>query len=233
MDYLLLGLLVAGAVGLYVALPRPQFSVASAALMMLGGAAALFLLLIQRNLAPGSHWGTFSLFSIVALLCGIRVITHKKAVYSALYFVLVVVSMAALLVLMQATFLAVALVVIYAGAILVTYVFVIMLAQQSGGPPAYDKQSREPLLGVLAGFVLLAGITAKLLGPTGDAGSRLPEPTASPESDLGTVNAVGTSLLTQYAVGVEVAGVLLLAAMVGAIVIARRRAEGGADAEAA
>lgn len=231
MDYLLLGLLVAGAVGLYAALPRPQFRVASAALLMLGGAGALFLLLVQRNLAPGSAWGTFALFAIAGLVSAIRVVTHAKAVYSALYFVLVVVSVAALLILMQATFLAAALVIIYAGAILVTYVFVIMLAQQSGGPPAYDKQSRDPLIGVLAGFVLLAGITGKLLGPDGQAGAELTA--AQSASAAGTTESVGTSLLTHYAVGVEVAGVLLLAAMVGAIVIARRRAIGDREAEAA
>src|SRR5262245_39287508 len=111
MDYLLLGLLVAGAVGLYVALPRPRVTLGSAALLLLGGAGALLLLVVQRAATPGSSIATFSLFSLVALVAGIRVVTHRKAVYSALYFVLVVVSVAALLVLAQADFLAVALVI--------------------------------------------------------------------------------------------------------------------------
>src|SRR5688572_13882775 len=105
MDYLLLGLLVAGAVGLYAALPRPQVNLWSAALLLLGGAGALLLLVMQRHAAVDSPFGAFAIFALIALVAGIRVITHRKAVYSALYFVLVVVAVAALLVLSQAEFL--------------------------------------------------------------------------------------------------------------------------------
>src|SRR5262249_46884008 len=155
-------------------------------------------------------------------------------VYSALYFVLVVVAVAILLVLLQAEFLAAALLIIYAGAILVTYVFVIMLAQ-SAMKPTYDTQAREPFFGTLAGFILLAVITAQILSATtGDGGFVAPSAaTLSPPPSLtatgidpghGTVKGVGTGLLTVYGIAVELAGVLLLAAMVGAIAIARRRA---------
>jgi NADH-quinone oxidoreductase subunit J len=227
MDYLLLGLLIAGALGLWAALPRVH-SLWSAAVLLLGGAAALLIMIMQRNVAPQSPLTTFVIFGLIALLAGIRVITHRKAVYSALYFVLVVVSVAALLVLSQAEFLAIALVIIYAGAILVTYVFVIMLAQQTGGPPAYDQRAKDPLLGVLAGFVLLAGITGKLVG----TGGAVTTGGASKAAVLaGDVEHTGTTLLTDYAVGVEIAGVLLLAAMVGAIVIARRKAPVGYETE--
>ena len=98
-----------------------------------------------------------------------------------------------------------------------TYVFVIMLAQQEK-PMAYESAAREPLIGCVTGFVLLGALAGYLLtgpaGPIEPAGEPLP----------GTVALVGTTRLTRYIVGVEIAGVLLLAAMVGSIAIARRRA---------
>ena len=70
----------------------------------------------------------FWIFSAIALVGAVRVVTHPRPVYSALYFVLTVFATAGLFVLLWAEFMAAALVLIYAGAILVTYVFVIMLA---------------------------------------------------------------------------------------------------------
>ena len=122
---------------------------------------------------------------------------------------------------MQATFLAAALLIIYAGAILVTYVFVIMLAQQSGGAAPYDQRSRDPFIGVVTGFILLAVLTVRLARGEGASFAVV---AADPATTLGDVTQVGTHLLTQYVVGIEIVGVVLLAAMVGAIAIARRKA---------
>jgi NADH:ubiquinone oxidoreductase subunit 6 (subunit J) len=133
-----------------------------------------------------------------------------------------------MLILMDAEFLAFALLIIYAGAILVTYVFVIMLAQQSGGPAGYDQRAREPFAGVVTGFILLAVLTTRLTAGDGQA---LVTPSADLESAHGGVVQVGTQLLTHYVVGIELAGVLLLVAMVGAIAIARRRATAATDGE--
>jgi NADH-quinone oxidoreductase subunit J len=73
----------------------------------------------------------FWVFAAIAIVGAIRVVTHPKPVYSVLYFVLTVMATAGLFVLMWAEFMAAALVLIYAGAILVTYVFVIMLAAEA------------------------------------------------------------------------------------------------------
>jgi NADH-quinone oxidoreductase subunit J len=95
------------------------------------------------------------------------VVSHPKPVYSALYFVLTVLASAGLFILAWAEFMAAALVLIYAGAILVTYVFVIMLASQAqsgatgeGGDVGaeYDRVSREPLAASIAGFALMGVI---------------------------------------------------------------------------
>jgi len=223
---LLIILLTLGGVGLYLAMPGGRLNVGRAALVVLAGAAAVLVAFVLPRTGGGVERVWFILMALVGLWGAIRVITHRKPVYSALYFILVIVAVTGLMVLAQAEFLAVALVIIYAGAILVTYIFVIMLAQQEGGPALYDRQAREPFIGVLTGFVLLGTIAGRVFMEKGSA--PLMEKAAA-----GTVESVGTHLLTQFVVGLELAGVLLLAAMVGAIAIARRRVSrneaGGTD----
>lgn len=245
---MLLTLMVAlGAGGLFLALPGGRAEWLRAGLLLLAGAAAALLGLLLPRLGPETSHAVFTVLVVIGLWAAIRVVTHTRAVYSALYFILVIICVAGLLLLMQAEFLAAALVIIYAGAIMVTYVFVIMLAQQSGGPPRYDLKAREPLWGCFAGFILLAAIGARALAgappvseaprgwdelaKNGDAGDGPALVRGSPHgldprvAVAGTVTALGTPLLTKYIIGVEIAGVLLLAAMVGALAIARRRAE--------
>lgn len=207
-----------GGAGVVLAMPGGRRPVRLAATVLLLGAAAALLPLLVPAIPVEMSRTWFAILALIGLWGAVRVITHEKPVYSALYFILVVVSVGGLLVLMQAYFLAAALLIIYGGAILVTYVFVIMLAQQSGGPAPYDRTAREPLLGVLAGFILLAALSSRLLQPG------LPAGHASGADLVGDVAPLGTHLLTQYWIGVQVAGLLLLAAMVGAIAIARRKA---------
>ena len=218
-------LLTLGGVGVFLAMPGGRLNVGRAALVVLSGAAAALIGLLLQTYAPADERAGFIVFALIGLFGAVRVITHRRPVYSALHFGLVVVAVVGMLLLLQAEFLAVAVLIIYAGAILVTYVFVIMLAQQEG-TANYDRQAREPLMGCLAGFILLAVITARLFAP-GDAESVAHPAADAPAALSGTVESVGTHLLTHYVVGVEIAGILLLAAMVGAIVIARRRASQG------
>ena len=217
---LLILVLTLGGAGLYVAMPGGRLHAARGAFVLLAGAAAALLALLLPLAGDHAHKIWFALVALAALLGAVRMITHTKPVYSALYFIVVAVSVGALLLMMGATFLAAALIIIYAGAILVTYVFVIMLAQQSGGPAPYDKRAREPLFGVLIGFVLLAVLSVGI--PENDLMQSV-STLASDAAGSGQTEYVGTHLLTQYIVGVEIAGVLLLAAMVGAVAIARRR----------
>ena len=167
----------------------------------------------------------FWLFSGVALLGALRVITHTRPVYSAIYFVLTVFASAGLFVLLWAEFMAVALVLIYAGAILVTYVFVIMLAARSGNTPEMsgeineaDSQSREPVAVSILGF----GLMAVLLYVIFDKAPRSDAVAEAVPGDL-SVRALADYLFRNQLVNLELAGVLLAMAMVGAIVIARRK----------
>ncbi len=218
MSTLLVIFLVLGATGLFLALPgtRGGWRPVGMALLV---AAGILLVFVLADFALGRElpiW--FGGCALVALFAATRVITHTKPVYSALYFVLLIVAVTGLLLLMSAEFLAAALVIVYAGAILVTYLFVIMLAQQARLAP-YDARAREPFVGCVAGFVLLAIIAAQLLVAPSGVGA---EPTV--EEAAGTVEAVGTLLLTDYIIAIQLAGLLLLAGMVGAIAIARRQA---------
>ena len=100
-------------------------------------AALIAAALLVRNAAQSPRGGLgvyFWAFAAVALIGAVRVVTHPRPVYSALYFVLTVFASAGLFILLWAEFMAAALVLIYAGAILVTYVFVIMLAASAATP---------------------------------------------------------------------------------------------------
>jgi NADH-quinone oxidoreductase subunit J len=177
----------------------------------------------------------FWIFSGLAIFGAFRVITHRRPVYSALYFVLTVMASAGLFVLMWAEFMAAALVVIYAGAILVTYVFVIMLAAQAQAAPGtgetrplspvsdYDGVSRDPLVASVIGFALMAVLLFAIFDKAqGAIPSTVTPPAVSAPYD-GSVQALGRFLMTDQLVNLELAGLLLTIAMMGAIVIARRR----------
>lgn len=103
----------------------------------------------------------FYSFATIAVLGGVLLITHHNPVYAALSFAMVVLSSCGLFLLNGAPFLTAATIVVYAGAIVVTFLFVIMLAQQSGIDNA-DLRSREPFLATVAGFVLLASLLGVL-----------------------------------------------------------------------
>ncbi|HEX8339885.1 MAG TPA: NADH-quinone oxidoreductase subunit J [Tepidisphaeraceae bacterium] len=130
----------------------------AAAGLVLGG------LLMRWTIDLGGMSVYFWAFSAIALFGSVRVITHTKPVYSALYFVLTVFATAGLFVLLWAEFMAAAIVLIYAGAILITYVFVIMLASEAvsagAGKPEdnplseHDALSRSPLAASIVGFAV-------------------------------------------------------------------------------
>ena len=232
--YLLYLLFALGGAGVYFLMPQSERRWTMVGTVFGVAAVAGFLVLLATrgaDVGGASSW-YFYLFAAVALLGASRVITHPKPVYSAIYFVLVVVATAALLVLQSAEFLAVALIIVYAGAILVTYLFVIMLAQQPGSP-VYDRQAREPFAAVVAGFVLMGAIAGRAgdLPTVPDHATRVADVVVTSDHTgdaptllaTGNTVAIGRILMTKYVVALEMAGVLLLVSMVGAIGMARKR----------
>jgi NADH:ubiquinone oxidoreductase subunit 6 (subunit J) len=113
----------------------------------------------------------FYVFAGLAVLSAGMMVTHSNPVYAALFFAMVILSTCGLFLLLGAPFLTAATVIVYAGAIIVTFLFVIMLAQQLGYSGA-DQRSREPFLASLAGGVLLAALLGVLYRNYDDRVSR-------------------------------------------------------------
>ena len=187
----------------------------------------------------------FFLFAGVAVVAAGVMITHRNPAYSALWFAVVTLAVCGLFLLQSAPFLASATVIVYAGAIIVTFLFVLMLAQQAGATN-YDQNSRQPCLAAFTGFVLLGALLSVLLPSKGHAEARTTrgfvslapkvvsaEPSTVPQStsettaeNFGTMRGLGRSLFGDYLFAVELAGTLLLVASIGAIVIAPKRSSG-------
>lgn len=226
--YALYALFALGGLGVFFALPQEgRWPKRAAPLLGIPALAGLLVLLGREFVPAGQHGFYFYLFAAVALYAAARVVTHPQPVYSAVYFVLVVVAVAGLMVLLAAEFLAVALIIIYAGAILVTYVFVMMLAHH-GARADYDRATRAPFGAVLAGFVLTAAIAGAIGkgAATGTLTAAAPSSTAPlaghAQLPPGNTLAVGASVLSRYVVPLEIAGVLLLVAMIGALAVAKK-----------
>lgn len=235
-------------VGTWLLLPshRPTMDRRMGGVLMTAGLlilAAMALHAVAGPAGPGLSL-YFWIFSAIAIIGAVRVVTHPRPVYSALYFVLTVFASAGLFVLLAADFIAAALVLIYAGAILITYVFVIMLAAQASnessarplaGLAEYDLTSREPFVAVCVGFSLM-GVLMFLLFDKG-TGLASPQPLIDSASGqimaasaiTGPTQALGEYLFRHQLVNLELAGLILTLAMIGAIVIARRKIVGSED----
>src|SRR5204863_164650 len=154
-------------------------------------------------------------FAGIAIIGGIQVVTQRNPVHAALSFALVVLATCGLFLLQAAPFLFAATMIIYAGAIVVTFLFVIMLAQQEGYSSA-DARSREPEASVLVSDHATPRRAGSRQGPESPPPEKLP---------ASNVAALGRSLFTDYLIPVEIAGVILMVATIGAICIAGRRPE--------
>lgn len=255
----------AGALGLLMMMPQASRPVRLVGALI--GAATLGAVWIGAAAATRGYGITmdegalpfYYVFSGIAIAAGVFVIASRKPVYAALWFVMVVLASAGLFLTLAAEFMAFAMVIIYAGAILVTYMFVIMLASHSGDPqreqdmPIYDREWRNPAAAIFCGFLLLAvlltvafqgrePVTAYtvddqavirnvLRGRSADRLTQELGPAMSAE-DLARLDAitsagltnterVGLDLFESHPLGLELAGVILLVALVGAVVIAR------------
>jgi NADH-quinone oxidoreductase subunit J len=156
----------------------------------------------------------FILFGAIAVCGAIMVVTRKSPMASALYLILTLFAVAALFVLRQAHFLAAVQVIVYAGAVVVLFVFVIMLINVPEERLPVERATTTRVLGVIAAgfFVLESAVLARRYWmPKG------------PAAEVGTVEAVGRALFTDYLLAFEITSVLLLAAVIGAIALAKRK----------
>lgn len=154
----------------------------------------------------------FYIFSALVLLCGGLVILNRNPVNSAMFLVLSIISMAALFVLLHAFFLAAVQVVVYAGAVIVLFLFVIMLLDLK------EEQRRKiKAFGATTGLVSVLAIA--LVFWRSVAQSTLA--TAPVPAEGGTLD-LGRLLFTNYALAFEILSVLLLVAMVGVILLSKK-----------
>ncbi|HEX9704938.1 MAG TPA: NADH-quinone oxidoreductase subunit J [Gemmatimonadales bacterium] len=171
----------------------------------------------------GARETLFWAFSGIAVACAGMCITRRSPVASALYLVVTMFSLAVLFALLDAQFIAVLQILVYAGAIMVLFLFVIMLLNLGRPGPSDLKGPWGLGLGAaLSGLLLLQ------LGALGAAGPpeaiQLPEgAVAALQAQQGVVGAVARPLFSEYLIPFEITSVLLLAAMVGAVVLAKRR----------
>ena len=154
-----------------------------------------------------------------AVATALTVIAHRRPVVSAFYLVLHLAFVAALFLALGAHFLAAIQVILYAGAIMVLFLFVVMLLN----PAAPTARFAVPAGGVAVAAVLAALFAALAMrGAASLPGAGGPPPEAA--ADAGSAAAVGRVLFSAYLYPFEIASILLLAAMVGAVVLARRQA---------
>lgn len=158
----------------------------------------------------------FLLFAFAALAAALNLIIRRNPLYSALSLVGTLASLSALYVMLQAQFLAAMQIVVYAGAIMVLFVFVIMLLNEPKDQPQVEKQRWLRYLGAPFGALLLAEafyvFHAVSLAP--GAGTE--------GENVGTTFSIGKGLFTHYLLPFEATSVLILMAIVGAVVLARR-----------
>ena len=156
----------------------------------------------------------FYIFAALTLACGALVILNRNPINSAMFLVLAIASMAGLFVLLHAFFLAAVQVIVYAGAVIILFLFVIMLLDLK------EEQRRKiNAFGLLAGIVSVAAIGFVLWRSISRSDLPAIPPDVRPEGD--TV-ALGKLLFTNYLLPFEILSVLLLVAMVGVILLSKR-----------
>ena len=167
--------------------------------------------------------GFFYLFSAVLLFASFRVITARNPVYAALYLVLAFAQAAALWILLKAEFLAITLVLVYVGAVMVLFLFVVMMLDINVDSMRQGFWKHFPVAATL-GAVIALEMAAVLMG-----GFRTTEEPKSVElagqaaAQISNTKELGKVLYSQYVYPLEIAAVILLVAMIAAIALTLRQ----------
>jgi NADH-quinone oxidoreductase subunit J len=159
----------------------------------------------------------FYVFAALTLLCGVLVVANpfsRNPVTSAMFLVLTIISMAGLFVLLHAFFLAAVQIIVYAGAVIVLFLFVIMLSNLKE-----EQQRKIKFFGLVAGLISVGAIVTILVISLNETkpGTDL----SAPQLEGGTA-ALGKLLFTQYVLPFEIVSILLLVAMVGVILLSKK-----------
>jgi NADH-quinone oxidoreductase subunit J len=170
-------------------------------------------LLLAADTATLPQQITFAILAVVMTISAVRVVTAKNVVHCALHLVLVLAGVAGLYILLAAEFLAAVQVIVYIGAIVVLFLFGIMLTRAPlGRDVTLDNDQRA--IAALVAISVIGLLSALLVDGFGDK--------EIPLANVQRTEAVGLAIFQSYVIPFEVVSVLLLAALVGAVVLARR-----------
>jgi NADH-quinone oxidoreductase subunit J len=156
----------------------------------------------------------FFFFAAVAVGAAINVLAQKHVLYSALSLILMLTAMSVLFILLRADFLAVIQIIVYAGAIMVLFVFVIMLLNLPQDEDGADRLRWLKFIGIPLGLFFLFLVTATLWNVEGGGTVQAPF--------VGSPQAIGQSLFTDYLLPFEATSLLILIALVGAVIFAKK-----------
>lgn len=170
------------------------------------------------------EWAIFVPAAVLALAGGVGVITARQPVHSALALLVVLASLAVTYLLLAAQFIAALQVIIYAGAIVVLFLFVIMLLHAQSGEAARQKLPHQRGAAFVFAALYLAVLLVATLGAAGPLG-----PLAA---GFGTAQMVGESLFVTYLLQFELASIILLVGIVAAVVLGRRESPDAGRGEA-
>ncbi len=160
----------------------------------------------------------FIIFAVIAVAAALNILVQRNPLYGALSLIGTLISVSALYLTLRAQFIAVIQVVVYAGAIMVLFIFVIMLLNLPKDIPFLDKQKSLRYLAIPCAALFIAEAVYVIRQINIQS---LPPVTGGAQA-LGTTLSIGTGLFTSYLLPFEVTSVLILMAVVGALVLARR-----------
>jgi NADH-quinone oxidoreductase subunit J len=163
----------------------------------------------------------FIAFAVLAVASALNILIQRNPLYSALSLIGTLAALSALYVTLRAQFIAAMQIVVYAGAIMVLFIFVIMLLNTPKDQPQIDKQKGLRYLAIpFAGLLLAEAFYIVWRIPV-----QMMPPVDNLNRDAGTTLSIGTKLFTDYLLPFEVTSVLILMAVVGAMVLARREGD--------
>jgi NADH-quinone oxidoreductase subunit J len=159
----------------------------------------------------------FLLFALLAVASSLMVVMHKNPVYSTMSLVVTLFSVAVLFVLLGAPFIAALQILIYTGAIVVLFLFVVMLLDITREESSVSQQKVQ-LGGALLGALVFGGMLALLFWNAG----RTMDPTPAITAELVSMKGLARQMFTEFLLPFEIVGLLLLVAVIGATVAARK-----------
>jgi NADH-quinone oxidoreductase subunit J len=160
----------------------------------------------------------FYSFGAITLLAAVSVVVQRKVFYSALSLIICLCAMSGLYLLLEAPFIAAVQIIVYAGAIMVLFLLVIMLLDPFSAVIAKDKKKYLMYFAPLLGAAVLA-----ILYPLLAAYNPSSAPKSLAGSEIGTMKYLGQMLFNEYLLPFEATSILILAAIIGAVVLAKRK----------